>query len=182
MTVNAFYTEGAIDADLYDENKKYLFNCYTDYYFSSIKGNRFVPLTLVINGNGDEKADKKANAFKKKLSEFEDEATVRKCGLVCDMIDGAESLAITYDDLDEDTRDNIDMGLIELEDAIKALGGTMNGQRITEYRVKSLARNSAKGSEATIYSEEDLKKLPVITDEPKTDNDVPFNVDTDDDI
>lgn len=165
MTINTFYTEDAIDADSYDETKKYLFNCYTDYYFSSIKENRFVPLTLVINGNGDEKAEKKANAFKKKLSEFEDEATVRKCGLVCDMIDGAESLAITYDDLDEDTRDNIDMGLIELEDAIKALGGTMNGQRITEYRVKSLARNSAKGSEPTVYSEDNLKKLPIITNE-----------------
>ena len=166
MTLNTFYTEDAIDDSSYEDTKKYFFNCYTDYYFNSIKGNRFVPLTLVINGNGDEKAEKKANAFKKKLSEFDDEATVRKCGLVCDMIDGAESLAITYDDLDEDTRDNIDMGLIELEDAIKALGGTMNGQRITEYRVKSLARNSAKGSEATVYSEDDLKKLPIVTDEP----------------
>jgi hypothetical protein len=165
MTVNTFYTKDAMDSESYDETKKYLFNCYTDYYFSSIKDNRFVPLALVINGNGDEKAEKKANAFKKKLSEFEDEATVRKCGLVCDMIDGAESMAITYDDLDEDTRDNIDMGLIELEDAIKALGGTMNGQRITEYRVKSLARNSAKGSEPTVYEEENLRKLPIVTDE-----------------
>jgi hypothetical protein len=130
-----------------------------------VKENRFVPMTLVINGNGDEKAEKKANAFKKKLTEFDDEATVRKCGLVCDMIDGSESLAITYDDLDEDTRDNIDMGLIELEDAIKALGGTMTGDRITEYRVKSLARNSAKGSEATIYTEENLKALPIASSE-----------------
>jgi hypothetical protein len=181
MTVNTFYTEDAIDSESYDETKKYFFNCYTDSYFSSVKENRFVPLTLVINGNGDEKADKKANAFKKKLSEFDDEATVRKCGLVCDMIDGAEEQTITYDDLDEDTRDNIDMGLIELEDAIKALGGTMAGQRITEYRVKSLARNSAKGSEPTVYEEENLKKLPIITDEPEEDIDI-FNDDDDDGI
>jgi hypothetical protein len=178
MTVNTFYTEDAIDSESYDETKKYFFNCYTDSYFSSVKENRFVPLTLVINGNGDEKADKKANAFKKKLSEFDDEATVRKCGLVCDMIDGAEEQTITYDDLDEETRDNIDMGLIELEDAIKSLGGVMYGQRITEYRVKSLARNSAKGSEPTVYEEDNLKKLPIITDEPEEDVDI-FN---DDDI
>ena len=166
MTLNTFYTEDAIDDGSYEDTKKYFFNCFTDYYFSSIKANRFVPLTLVINGNGDEKAEKKASAFKKKLSEFDNEATVRKCGLVCDMIDGAESLAITYDDLDEETRDNIDMGLIELEEAIKALGGAMNGPRITEYRIKSLARNSAKGSEATVYSEDDLRKLPVVINEP----------------
>ena len=181
MTINTFYTENAIDSESYDETKKHLFSCYTDYYFSSVKESRFVPMTLVISGKGDEKAEKKAAGFKKKLTEFDDEAAVRKCGLVCDMIDGAEEQAITYDDLDEDTRDNIDMGLIELEDAIKALGGSMYGDRITEYRVKSLARNSAKGSEATVYTEEDLKKLPVIIEEDETDVDI-FDEDSDDDI
>ena len=162
MTINAFYTEDAINDESYDDVKKYFFNCYTDHYFSSVKANRFVPLTLVINGNGDEKAEKKANAFKKMFEKFDDEAAVRKCGIICDMIDGAETVNITYDDLDETTRDNIDMGLIEFSEVVKSLGGTMMGQRITEYRVKSLSRNSAKGSEPTVYSEDDLKKLPVI--------------------
>ena len=162
MTINAFYTEGAVDAESYDDTKKMLFNCYTDHYFSSVKSNRFVPMTLVINGNGDEKADKKAMAFKKMFEKFDDEATVRKVGLICDMVDGAEAQAITYDDLDEDTRDNIDMGLIELEDAIKALGGNMMGNRVTETRVKSLSRTSVKGSEPTVYTEDDLRKLPVV--------------------
>lgn len=162
MTLNAFYIEGTVDAESYDDTKKMFFNCYTDHYFSSVKGNRFVPLTLVINGNGDEKAEKKAMAFKKMFEKFDDEATVRKVGLVCQMIDGAEEQAVTYDDLDEDTRDNIDMGLIALEDAIKAVGGTMMGNRITETRVKSLSRTSAKGSEPTVFTEDDLKKLPVV--------------------
>ena len=162
LTLDTFYTDGAVDAESYDDTKKMFFNCYTDYYFSSVKGNRFVPMTLVINGNGDDKAEKKALGFKKMFEKFDDEATVRKCGIVCQMIDGAEEQAITYDDLDEETRDNIDMGLIELDDAIKAVGGTMMGQRITEYRIKSLARNSAKGSEPTVFVEEDLKQLPVV--------------------
>jgi hypothetical protein len=162
MTINTFYTEDAIDDTLYDDTQKYIFNCYTDYYFSSIKANRFVPMSLIIKGSGDEKATKRAEAFKKKLTEFDDEATVRKCGLVVDMIDGAEEQAISYDDLDDDTKDNVDLGLISLEDAIKGLGGSIYGPRVTEYRVKALARNSAKGSEATVYSEENLKKLPVV--------------------
>ena len=183
MTLNTFYTEDAIDTEMYDDTQKYIFNCYTDYYFSSIKENRFVPMNLIISGKGDEKAAKRAEAFKKKLTEFDDEATVRKCGLVVDMIDGAEEQAISYDDLDDDTKDNIDLGLISLEDAIKGLGGNMYGPRVTELRVKALARNSAKGSEATIYTEDDLRKLPVLeVKEESVDNEVPFNVDEDDDI
>lgn len=184
MTLNAFYTEDAIDDGSYDDNKKYLVNCYTDAYFSTVKENRFVPLTLVINGNGDEKAEKKANAFKKKFTTFDDEATVRKIGLVCQMIDGAEEQAITYDDLDEETRENIDCDLITLEDAIRAVGGTMFGQRVTEYRVQSLSRTSTKGSEPTIYTEDDLKKLPVVSNEQEDeDEDVDlFDEDEDDDI
>lgn len=162
MTLNAFYTEDAVDADSYDDTKKYFFNCFTDHYFSSVKANRFVPLTLVINGNGDEKAEKKANAFKKMFEKFDDEATVRKVGLVCQMIDGAESVAVRYEDLKDETRANIDDGLITLEDAIKSVGGTMAGNRVTEHRVQSLSRTSANGSEATIYTEDDLRKLPVI--------------------
>ena len=183
MTINTFYTEDAVDAESYDENKKMLFNCYTDYYFSAVKGNRFVPMSLIINGNGDEKADKKANGFKKMFEKFDDEATVRKVGLVCDMVDGAESMAITYDDLDEDTKDNIDMGLIELEDAIKALGGNMMGNRVTETRVKSLSRTSAKGSEPTVFTEEDLRKLPVVEEaEEEIDIFAGSDDDSDDDI
>ena len=182
LTLDAFYTEGAVDAESYDETKKMFFNCYTDYYFSSVKGKRFVPMTLVINGNGDEKAEKKANGFKKMFEKFDDEATVRKVGLVCQMIDGAEEQAVTYDDLDETTRDNIDMGLIELEDAIKAVGGTMMGQRITEYRIKSLARNSASGSEPTVCNEENLKQLPIIIKEENNTNDDDIDIFGDDDI
>lgn len=181
MTLNAFYTEDAIDDTMYDETQKYMFNCYTDYYFNSIKGNRFVPMSLVIKGSGDEKAAKKAEAFKKKLTAFDDDATVRKCGLVCDMIDGAEEQAITYDDLDDDTKENIDLGLISLEDAVRGLGGSMYGPRVTEYRVKALARNSAKGSEATVYTEEDLRKLPVV-EEVEESVDIFASDDTEDDI
>jgi hypothetical protein len=114
------------------------------------------------------------------FEKFDDEATVRKVGLVCDMVDGAESQAITYDDLDEDTRDNIDMGLIELEDAIRALGGNMMGNRITETRVKSLSRTSAKGSEPTVFTEDDLKKLPVVEESKEVDVDL-FGDDEDSD-
>ena len=39
------------------------------------------------------------------------------------------------------------------------------GPRVTEYRIKSLARTSAKGSETTVYTVDDLKALPVPKEE-----------------
>ena len=73
-----------------------------------------------------------------------------------------DSLDGDYDDLDDDTKENIDLGLISLEDAVRGLGGSMYGPRVTELRIKALARNSAKGSEPTVYSEENLKKPPIV--------------------
>lgn len=176
MTINTFYTDDAVDTDSYDETKKYLFNCYTDYYFSAVKGNRFVPMTLVINGNGDETAEKKAEGFRNKLTKFDDDAAVRKIQLVCQMIDGSEAQAITYDDLDDETKENIDLGLITEEDAIRALGGNMFGPKITEYRVQSLGRLSTRGSEPTAYSVSDLKKLPVVEVSEDSSDDDDFDI------
>lgn len=183
-TINTFYTEEAIDDTNFDEAKKYVFNCFTDYYFGNVKANRFVPMSLVIRG-GDEKADKIAAAFKKKLSTFSDEATVRKCGLVIDMIDGAEEQTVKLEDLDEETQENVMLGLISEADAIAAVGGKMMGDRITEYRVKSLSRTSSKGSEATVYTEEDLQRKPIVEQTETTEDendDVDLFSDEDDDI
>lgn len=180
ITINAFYTEDSFNTESFDETKKYYFNCYTDQYFSVVKENRFVPVTLVIKGDGDN--EKVANAFKKKLTAFDDEATVRKIGLVCEAINGSETVAITYDDLDDETKENIDLGLISEEDAIKALGGNMAGNSISEYRIKSLSRTSAKGSEPTVYSEEDLNKLPIKVETEEVIEDIFSDDDEDDDI
>jgi hypothetical protein len=181
LTLNAFYTAESLDTEMYDETKKYMFNCYTDYYFSSVKANRFVPLTLVVKGDGDADAEKRAAGFKKKLTAFDDEAAVRKIGLKCDMIDGAEAMDITYDDLDDDTKEDIDFGLITLEDAIKALGGSMFGQRVTEYRIKALDERNRK-SEPTVYSVDDLRKLPVVEETEAEEVDIDLFADDDDDF
>ena len=185
LLLDAYYTADSLDAESYDETKKYLFNCYTDYYFRNIKATRFVPMTLVINGDGDEAAAKRAEGFKKKFTTFDDDAVVRKISLNCQMIDGAETKQITIDDLDEATREDIEYGLVRLEDVIESLGGSMYGDRVTETRVQSIAKNSIKGSEPTVYSVDDLRKLPVIEVTPATaadDDDDEIDLFADDDI
>lgn len=162
MNVDAYYTEDSLDSDAYGENKKCLFNCYTDYYFSSIKEKRFVPLTLVLKSDGGEKDEKRVAGFMKKLQQFDDDATVRKVSLICDMIDGAESKAITMADLDDETRELIELGMMDEDEAIRALGGSMNGETVKETRISKLGRASVKGTEPTAYEEADLHRLPVI--------------------
>ena len=181
LTIGAFYTSDSLDGEMYDETKKYLFNCYTDYYFNSIKENRFVPIQLVLKSDGDEKSEKKTAGFKKKLTTFNDDVIVNKIGLTCAMIDGAETVAITYDDLDDETKEDIEFGLISEEDAIKALGGNKIGERVTEYRIVSLDKRNNK-VEATIYTEEDLKKLPVVeqTEADEDEEDVDIDLFADD--
>ena len=176
MNINVFYTNDAVNADNYDESKKYYVDCYTDYYFNQIKANRFVPMQLVINRNENEA---QAAGFKRKFEDFDDEAVVRKRGFVCDIIDGAEQRSITIDDLDDATREDIALGLISVEDAIKSVGGVMNGNYVSELRIKSLA--SAKQSEATAYVVDDLRKLPVPDAQPEPEIDIFANGALDDD-
>ena len=179
MNIEAFYTADSLDTENYDETKKYMFNCYTDYYFNNVKATRFVPVTLVVNGDGDEATQKQAEGFKRKFTTFDDEAVVRKISLVCTMIDGAEEKPITIADLDEATREDIEYGLISEKDAIAALGGTMYGNKVTETRVKSIAKSSVKGSEPTVYSLEDINRKPVAQATPAS---AAVEVDDDDEI
>lgn len=185
LTLSAFYTAESLDGEMYDETKKYMFNCYTDYYFNSIKENRFVPMQLVLKSEGDDKSEKKVAGFKKKLTTFNNDVVVNKIGLTCTMIDGAEAVAITYDDLDDETKDDIEYGLISVEDAIKALGGNKMGEKVTEYRITSLDKRNNK-VEQTIYTEEDLTKLPVVeqkeADEDEEDVDIDLFATDDDDF
>ncbi len=161
MTLDAYYTADSIDRESFDETKKYLFNCYTDYYFSDIKAKRFVPMGLVIDGSENERT---ASSWANKLSKFEDDAAVRKVSLVCTMLNGAQTQKITYDDLSDEMKEDVDMGMITLEDAIRGLGGNMFGDRITETRVRTYVAKQGKNraDEPTAYGIEDLMLKPVL--------------------
>lgn len=113
------------------------------------------------------------------MTQFEDEP-VRKVSLVCTMIDGAEKIDITYNDLDDETKELVDLGLMEESEAIKALGGNMFGDKKTESRIKSFGRGSVKGTEPTALEVEDLMKKPIPD---PVDEDIPdlFSDDDDDD-
>ena len=159
VNIDFYFAEGAIDIDSYDETGKAIVNGYTQFYDSITKKNWFAPISLTIRGETDEKGKKKLAGWERVFSKFEDDK-IRKIGLSCQNIDGAQRQDIKFEDLDEDTQANIECGLIELEDAIRDAGGQMYGDRIQEIRIEKLGRNWSKGSETTVFTVEDCIKKP----------------------
>ena len=159
VDVEFYFAEDAMDASDYAETGKAIVNGFTPYYESSLKKTYYSPVTLVLRFGTDEDGLKKIKGWQKTFSKFENDE-VRRINLVCQQIDGAQRVSITYDDLDDDTKENIDFGLITLEDAIRDAGGSMYGNKIQEIRIEKLGRGSSKGSETTVYTIEDMGKKP----------------------
>lgn len=159
VVVEFYFSEDAMDVSDYAETGKAIVSGYTPYYDSSLKRTCYCPITMAMRFGTDEAGMKKIKGWQKIFSKFEDDE-VRKINLVCQQIDGAQRVAITYDDLDDDTKENIDFGLITLEEAIRDAGGNMFGDKIQEIRIEKLGRGSAKGSETTVFTLEDMTKKP----------------------
>ena len=179
MNANFFFAEGAVDSESYDETGKAIVSGWTTFYDNNTKKTWFCPLSLALRGDTDEAGKKKLAVWEKVFSKFEDDE-IRKINLTCYKIDGAEKMDIRMEDLDEDTQMNIEAGLISLQDAIRDAGGKMFGDRVQEIRIEKLGRGSAKGSETTAYTVEDVNAKPH-KEEEKADEDI-VDLFEDDDI
>lgn len=170
VDIDFFFTHDTFDDSDYEETGKAIASGYTQFYDSMTKRNWFCPLSLVVRDN-------KVPAFKKKFSKFEDDE-VRKIGLMCEKINGAQKVEVKYEDLDEETRENLDLGITTMEDVIRERGGSMYGDRIQELRIDKLGRGYTKGSETTLYTLEDMIKKPTFE---KADDDIDSDIDIFDD-
>lgn len=176
MKMTVYFTEDCIDDESFEENGKAFLNGYINYYDNNCKANGFKPVSIVIR---DEKLLK---AMKKKLSAEEDE--VKSIGVVVKVIEGAERKEIKLEDLDEDTREDIECGLLDFEEVRKALGGNVVGDRISELRFDSLWAEK-RTVEDTTYTAEDLQPAKAKVEETEDeddDSDCPFDLDDDDDL
>ena len=159
VNVDFFFTEGAMDSSDYAETGKAVVSGYTQFYDSTTKKFWFCPMGLALRCGADEAGLKKIKGYDKIFSKFEDDV-VRKISLTCQAIDGAPKVDVTYDDLSDEVKENVDFGLISLEDAIRDAGGSMYGDKIQEIRIEKLGRGSSKGSETTVYTVEDINRKP----------------------
>lgn len=159
VNVEFYFTENAMDSSDYAETGKAVVSGFTPFYDSTSKKTFYCPIGLAMRFGTDEDGLKKIRGYEKIFSKFEDDS-VRKIFLSCQQIDGAQRIEITYDDLSDEAKENIEYGLISLEDAIKDAGGSAYGDKIQEIRIEKLGRGSSKGSETTMFTIDDLVKKP----------------------
>lgn len=154
-------TEFYFGADCWDnsgyaESEKVFVNGFVKYYDSSVKDFGFKPITIVVTGTKE-----KVNALKKKFTC--DDGAIKCIDLNLDVVDGAERKEIRLEDLDEEVRDDIEMGLLNFETVKREMGGGIAGPRVSELRFADLG--STKGAQETAYTEDDMHPAVVKVDD-----------------
>ena len=148
MKIDFLYGENAWDDSSYEETGKVLVNGWISYYDSNLKKSGFKPMAIVVR----EDDDKKRKALKKKFTCDEE---IKQIGLTLSVIEGAEVIELTMDMLDEETREDIECGLLDFEDVKRELGGRAIGDRVSELRFAELTPKKNKPQD-TVYSVDDM--------------------------
>ena len=144
MVVDFYFADDCVSEN---EDVSYLTG-WSSYYDSGLKKNGFYPVSIAVRNEKDLKLAKKKFVV--------GESEIANVGLSVSVIDGADRVAITIDDLDEETREEINAGWMTFEEVVRAMGGNKIGERITELRFAGLNPRKNK-VEDTTYSVEDMK-------------------------
>ena len=133
------------DSDIDETNTAYI-NGFSKYYDNMTKTTGFYPITLTVHDA------KKAKEMKRKLS---GNGEIMNIGLIADIVNGAAISTITYDDLSDEDKADVDSGLLDLNEVIKALGGNKVGGKVKEFSFNRINPYKKK-IEETIYTMDDM--------------------------
>jgi hypothetical protein len=131
MKLDFYFNEDAWHDDALEDTGKVNLNGWIRYYDSSVKKNGFKPVVIAVR-----ESEKKLNALKRKFNV--DGEDIKQIGLTVSVIEGAAMQEITIDYLDEETREDIECGLLDFEEVKKELGGRIAGDRVSEIRFAEL--------------------------------------------
>ena len=154
-TINIIFNSESFDEMSVEEKGKYYVNGHMMEYDQNRKANIPVPVTIVIPvPEDDEKGKKKAEAFKHKF--MVDDDTYKEYGAIVNMLNGAQKTEITEDMLTDEQREDLDLGIITMDDIRAEIGGNVYGDRIREYQLVKPARGFTKGRQDTVWTDEDM--------------------------
>lgn len=183
MKIDFFYGEDAWDDSNYEETGKCFVKGWVSYYDNNLRKNGFKDTVVVIK----EEDEKKRKTLKRK---FNCDDGIKQIGLTLSVIEGAEVIELTMDMLDEETREDIECGLLDFEDVKRELGGRAIGDRVSELRFTELTPKKNVAQD-TMYSVDDMHpaREELIEDEEENDvtvddedNKVDLFADEDDDL
>lgn len=161
-TVNILFNSESLDTMSADEKKKYYVNGWMMEYDNNRRGNIPVPVTITIplpSEDTDQKAKRRIESLKHKFTV--DDESIKEYGVVVNMLNGAQKTEITEDMLTDEQRDDLDCGLITMDDIRAELGSSVYGERIREYEFVKPARGFTKGRQETVYTAEDMVIRPI---------------------
>ena len=90
-----------------------------------------------------------------------DDDTYKELGVEVNMLNGAQRVEITEDMLTDEQREDLDCGLITLDDIRAEVGGSVYGDRVKEYQFKKIARGYSRGRVDTVYTEDNMIIKPI---------------------
>ena len=167
-TINILFNSESLDDMSVEEKGKYYVNGYMMEYDNNRKGNIPVPVTITIpvpSDDADEKAKKKVESIKHKF--MVDDDTFKEYGAVVNMLNGAQKTEITEDMLTDEQKDDLECGLITMDDIRAELGGSVYGEKIREYQFLKPTKGFTKGRQDTVYTEDDMIIKPLEEEVPE---------------
>lgn len=161
-TINVLYNSESLDDMSVEEKGKYYINGYMMQYDRNRKENIPCPVTVTVPIAPEDAVDKdkkKVEAIKHKFTVEDD--TWKELGVVVKMLNGAQKVEITDDMLTDEQKEDLDCGLITLDDIRADLGGSVYGDRVQEYQFEKIARGFTKGRNDTVYTDDDMVIKPI---------------------
>lgn len=104
--------------------------------------------------DGNEISSKKCEAILKKFKVTDDKWL--EYGCVVELVDGSPRKAIKLEDLDEDLQEDIELGIITLDDIRREMGGSIYGEHIRENRFIRPSNGYSRGPLPTEYTDDDF--------------------------
>ena len=164
-TIKMIYGADAVDEMSAEEKGKYYVSGYMMEYDNNRKANIPVPVVVTIPvapTDASDKDKKKVEAIKRKFIVEDD--TFKELGIEVNMLNGAQKVEITEDMLTDEQKEDLECGLITLDDIRADLGGNVYGDRVQEYQFSKIARGFTRGRNDTVFGKEDMIIKPLETE------------------
>lgn len=159
-TFNILFNKDSLDDTSVEEKGKYYVSGHMMEYDRNRKSNIPVPVVVTIPVvTDDEESKKKVERIKHKFIVEDD--TYKEYGVVVNMLNGAQKQEITEDMLTDEEKEDLECGLITMDDIREELGGNVYGERIREYQFVKPAKGFRRGRQDTVYTDEDMIIKPL---------------------
>lgn len=171
LKIDFYFCEDCFDDSTYEESGKATINGWVNYYDGMVKKNGFRPMVVTVK-----ESEKKTAALKRKFSVDEG---IKQIGLTLNVVEGAETIELTMDMLDDETREDIQCGLLDWEEVKRDLGGRAIGDRVSELRFTELTPRKNVAQD-TVYTMEDMH--PAVMEQKDEDENFDLFADDDEDL